>query len=491
MINASGFQGGGTVDDVEGTNPQIHFIDQIAKGFGLQLTAGKSGHGTHDVGTGWHDSGAAGDFAGDTDHMLAFAMYMFEHYGSELAEIIFNDPRMTQLIKDGKAVDPQQVYGPWLPGHKNHVHIAALATSPMQDLSPGTESLSAGLPGSTGVYAPGSVPGGSSTPGMPGLAGQYGGGGAYGGETADEIYRNDKAVRDAQQRKTDLDYRVGQTQKRIDDLKDQLAHVDDTVGLDPSGKTGLLTGQPLPEDPAKAAADAKARDEKRKSLQDQLDQATHDLETQTRESADQEGEIGQAKRKQLEDYYKNPKAEQAKNRKVPGESEFQTLGQNLLGGIGESLGFGDLFDKPPWEWGAVKLLTGGINWAMGTANAWADEIGKGHTGMTGFNPIPGWDADQGGGGGGLFGGLAGSLGINLPKASISAGPNVVAGSQPAGPFGPPTGPLPGPAGNVIQGDYMPINVSPNVNPSAILGPVQEQRNSQNSTLHGMTGGLPQ
>src|SRR4029077_20574648 len=156
-----------------------------------------------------------------------------------------------------------------------------------------------------------------------------------------------------------------------------------------------------------------------------------------------------------------------------GMTEFSQLGSGLLSGIGQELGFGDLFSKPPWEWGAVKLLTGGINWAMGTANAWADQIGQGKTGIGGAGwgnnsgvAMPGFDAK----GGAALTGMLGGLGLNIPTPkvmvdnfgrpvnSISSGPNVVQG-QPGPGFGSPTGPAPGP---IVQGDYMPINVSPNV-----------------------------
>ena len=136
-------------------------------------------------------------------------------------------------------------------------------------------------------------------------------------------------------------------------------------------------------------------------------------------------------------------------------------------------------------------MTGAASWAIGTANAWADEIGKGHTGLTGYQPVAGWD-DQGGagGGGGMLAGLAGSMGINIPlprTSGVSSGPNVVAPvGTPASGAG--SGPAPGP---VVAGDYMPINVQAGVDPKAILAPVQEQRNAQNSQTFTHSGGFPQ
>jgi hypothetical protein len=318
----------------------------------------------------------------------------------------------------------------------------------------------------------------------PGLPGQYGGSGVYGGETYDQQRSAEKAVQDAKDRAADMDHSIAQQQKKIEDIKAQIGK----VGV--SDKTGELTGKPLPLTPD----EQRAADDKRKQLNDQLDEATYQLGKSQRERSQQNDNISDAERKQQESMYKKPSGTSGSQQvpKAVGAQEFQQLGSSLLGGIGQELGFGDLFAKPPWEWGAVKLLTGAASWAMGTANAWADEIGKGHTGMTGFQPIEGWDQQGGGpaGSGGMLSGLSGSLGLTLPKASgVSSGPNIVA-TQPPGPFGAPAGPLPGPA-QVVQGDYMPINVTAGVDPSTIMAPVHEQRNAQNSTLHGFTGGLPQ
>jgi hypothetical protein len=220
-----------------------------------------------------------------------------------------------------------------------------------------------------------------------------------------------------------------------------------------------------------------------------LDEATYQLTVSQRERKEQDNNITDAQRKQQEAMFKKPSGATTSTQRPVGEAAFSELGSSLLGGIGQELGFGDLFAKPPWEWGAVKLLTGAASWALGTANAWADEIGKGHTGMTGFQPISGWD-QQGGSGGasGMLSGLTGSLGINLPKTSVSSGPNAIPVQPGTTQHGTGQGQPPGP---VIQGDYMPINVSPNVDPSAVLGPVQEQRNAQSSAANTyLHGGVP-
>jgi hypothetical protein len=138
-------------------------------------------------------------------------------------------------------------------------------------------------------------------------------------------------------------------------------------------------------------------------------------------------------------------------------------------------------------------MSGMANWGLGTANAWAEEIGKGHTGMTGFQPVAGMEQS---GAAGLEGVLKG-FGLNVPMPKPE---QVDRFGRPVGPAGPsPVQPGPAPGspgaannagGPVIQGDYMPINVSPNVNPSAVLAPVQEQRNAENAKAFQFDGGMP-
>ena len=145
------------------------------------------------------------------------------------------------------------------------------------------------------------------------------------------------------------------------------------------------------------------------------------------------------------------------------ESEFSSAGSGLLKGLGQEMGFGDLFGKPPWEWGSFKLLAGLAGWAGGEANAWSDFIGKGNSWVTGGQALPGFggSGNQGGGGGGgsgLGGALAGALpGVGaLLKAfrpgaadvagvpnGISSGSNIAQGNNV---FGGAPGASPGPSG---------------------------------------------
>jgi len=138
---AAHYYASGAGDDVAGVDTEILGALAIAHGYGLKLTAGKSGHGTHPVDRGYHDTGEAGDFSNgmQTPQELAFAMYMIQNYGAQLAEVIHTNPALPQLVKDGHLV-PAMFYGAGtLAGHHDHVHIAAKRGSSL-----GLEQLAGG-----------------------------------------------------------------------------------------------------------------------------------------------------------------------------------------------------------------------------------------------------------------------------------------------------------------------------------------------------------
>lgn len=133
-------------------------VGQIATDYGLQLTSGQR----NEPGS-YHNTGQAGDFSNGvrTDEMLRFATYMAQTYGSQLAELIYDDPRFSMEIKDGKIV-PRSFYAA-AGDHTNHVHIALKnALQPTLGNNPlgGNYAMSAGTPGidpetgESGYYAP-------------------------------------------------------------------------------------------------------------------------------------------------------------------------------------------------------------------------------------------------------------------------------------------------------------------------------------------------
>jgi hypothetical protein len=330
----------------------------------------------------------------------------------------------------------------------------------------GTGTGPAPVAGAGGVIGPsyGAIPGGRNGPAYPGLPGQYGGFGQYGGETADQQYSTAKAVREAQDRATDLDSDISKQQRRIQDIQDELSKGDPK-----SGKT-TLTGGVAAETPEDAAAWA----DKQKQLNEQLSDATEQLTKTQRERSEQDGEIANAQRKQQEAMYKKPSG--------TGKSDNlgTSLGQGLLQGIGEELGLGTVFGKSPLDWGIVKLAEGLFNYG----NSLGDAI-FGNTGGMGIGTA-GTPGGSQGLGGGMATGVLGSLGIKLPTAPISGAPNVVQNDMLPGQ---PVGALPGPAPQVVNNDNS-IHVSSDVSDRAVMAPVQAQQNSSNSAAYQYQGGMP-
>lgn len=86
----------------------------------LQMTSGYRGGDD-----GYHGQGMAADFSngfGNTDAQLGLATLMASKFGSELKELIYDDPRFGREVKDGSFVDDSFYDGAG--DHTNHVHIA-------------------------------------------------------------------------------------------------------------------------------------------------------------------------------------------------------------------------------------------------------------------------------------------------------------------------------------------------------------------------------
>jgi hypothetical protein len=458
FMGAKGFQGGGGGngaanyaasgrgnDMPELVDPQLQYIMGIANSMGLTLTAGKSGHGTHDIDQGWHDSGQAGDFGNgrDTPEETAFAQAMFQHFGSELSELIYAGPGMPKLIKDGNPVDPMFYGADTLAGHHDHVHVAIKATQTLSDvMSPGSEPLvpgsagggfgatplSFGSGGSSGGgsnlfgggYGGGAGPGGSVGPrGFAGLPGQYGGFGAYGGETQDEVEQHRRAIEHANDTVKGINRQIEDKRAEIKTLEKEAGDLDaDTT---------------ITRDQAKIDA---------KNLQ--LRRAREDLDKlQGQTLPEAEADVGTAERKAQEAALKPP--EKGKSGRDEAGTAAHDFGSKFLGGVAQSLGFPDVFGgKAPWDFGIVKSLGRFMTGFMGDAT----KSGKPKTGGVGGNSF--------------LGGLEGG-GLNLPHDAfqggapqISGGPNAVA-PQEGALFGGPPGPAPGPSvTNNFNGDYQPF-----------------------------------
>jgi hypothetical protein len=64
-----------------------------------------------------------------------------------------------------------------------------------------------------------------------------------------------------------------------------------------------------------------------------------------------------------------------------GKDQYESIGQELGGGFmkgfGQAMGFGDVFGKPPWEWGTWKLFAGGAGYGLNLLNLMGDKRGQG------------------------------------------------------------------------------------------------------------------
>lgn len=107
------FADGGILDSITAVQQEI--------APGLSLTSGQR----NEPGS-YHNVGQAGDYSngsGNTPEMLAWANYLADHHKSDLAELIYIDPKFQRCIKDGEFV-PDSFYAN-AGDHTNHVHVAA------------------------------------------------------------------------------------------------------------------------------------------------------------------------------------------------------------------------------------------------------------------------------------------------------------------------------------------------------------------------------
>lgn len=108
-----GYAGGGAI------------VDSLTSYVGQKFPALQLTSGYRDGDSGYHGRGMAADFSngfGNTDAQLGLATLMASKFGSELKELIYDDPRFGREVKDGQFVDDSFYDGAG--DHTNHVHIA-------------------------------------------------------------------------------------------------------------------------------------------------------------------------------------------------------------------------------------------------------------------------------------------------------------------------------------------------------------------------------
>jgi hypothetical protein len=104
--------------------------------------------------------------------------------------------------------------------------------------------------------------------------------------------------------------------------------------------------------------------------QKELTEAT-DHETQTSKA------VTKAKKTQgdnitdqnIADLQKPPWEDKAKGAATTPDQNAAAMGAGLIKGMAQELGFGDVFGKPPWEWGIWKLFAGGASYGLNLLNA--------------------------------------------------------------------------------------------------------------------------
>lgn len=299
---------------------------------------------------------------------------------------------------------PGQGYG----GHQGHVHMTTsfpISGSPggvsSDDLGSIPAQLTSGGGGGGRVGGgPGGTAGSGGSPYVPGT-----------GETEAQARARQRGVEDAQDRVDSSKDSVERANDAVRSTSDAVnkAEADMKVIRDTGGKPGNQVYDDEMKEVTKAHRDyATALREQTTALREQKRSGEDLTEAQTRQQ-----ESGS-------------KAPPSSGGRGGAYGAAEQLGSGLLRGIGESLGFPDIFGgKPPWEFGSVKLGLGALGWGLGFANK---------HGMLG-----GGGGGPGGGGSpagiaGLPGGLGSSLGI--PGLGKLGGP--LQGGAPGTP-GPPGG----------------------------------------------------
>lgn len=359
--------------------------------------------------------------------------------------------------------------------HMDHVHIrtegggyppgggpgSAGAGSP-----PGGKSSKTPAPAAAAMGAGGSfslAAGGGLGGGMPGMGGGYGGGGFGGGAggmpgMGGGYYTPNPG-------------RVATEQER-------LHHLDEEIRIAEERKAGMKGDAKKPE-------------------RDRIDEEIRHLQA---ERSTAEGRLQEAERG---DFHKGRSGGKEGGWGGKDSDMISSWVGGMGKGIGQLFGMGDIFNKPPGEWGLVKLLKGLAGWGFGESETWSSIIGQGQTGMTGFQPVPGFGSPgmggtpgMGGGmpGGGGAGGLGGMLNGQIPSAvklAWQASGNHLGPSGVAGVPTPITNPTGAPTGTQHNNYDNRIIVSGNnySEPHQIAGAVQPIMNAQTAS-RASTGGLP-
>jgi TP901 family phage tail tape measure protein len=480
-----GFQGGGAVATDTGTSSKsatsgayidpnspdvVDWMKQMvdmynaSTGSNLQITADRSGYAGNEPGdvghpneggSSLHDVNRAVDIGGPAEQRAAFLRWWESDPNRVKATrqlIASGLPGMTPAstniyagdLYSHNGQDIPSIYGQdTLSKHGDHIHLG-LEGVPLFSPGMGAPPANAGSVPYTS-YQPSQYPGYVVGPdGKVIPQSQATGYGNYGGATQQEIESAGKAVEQARQHMDDLTTAASEADEDVKRLQ---------TTLDDVTQKRVATDEQISDAQAKAA---KAH----------------------REQADAVNAYNDATGKQTEILNKPPDLSDQKLRQMPGANHIQAFGGSLISGLLQGLGFDNDVFSNPLDWGIWKLFTGGANYAGGLLKG----MGKEQTGMFAppgspqadplyrlkgpfsaeGNPLSGW--------GGLLGmipGIQSPLGGDQkpgPNSPLYQDPNSNAGIASAvtpnaglsGPFGPPTGPAPGPVAPVVDAS---VNIS--------------------------------
>ena len=364
--NPKGFAGGGPIDTTGAQVDTIAVAELAQKMFGISteyLYRSPDGYNEH-------SSGEAVDLMVGSDTALGNAIKNYFLGNATQFGVQYALWQQRQWNPDGTSSPMPDRGGP-TQNHMDHVHVRTAGGGYPPGGGPGAAGAGSYPAGTSGTPAPGVAAvmagygtggggfggGGVSPGGFAGLPGQYGGYGAYGGETYDQVVEKGRAVTHAQDRLTDIENK--DIPRKQDEINKLQAEYDK-----------LNANTTMTRDNAKIA-----------DLQQRLQDAKDDLtRLKTRDLPEAQQDLDMAQRHQAEAANKPPEH----FRRSGEDSAARGFGSSFLGGLGQSLGFGDLFGKAPWDFGLVKLLGGFAQYGMGLAEAFQGG-GRGQA-PTGFFP---------------------------------------------------------------------------------------------------------
>ncbi|OCB56121.1 phage tail tape measure protein [Mycobacterium vulneris] len=215
----------GSVPSVQGTNPQISLLAQIAKDrFGLDLTSGKRDWAGTASGKSFHLTGEAGDFSnssGNSPQQAEFAAWLNQNFGQYLQELIYSDPSVPGVSLN--AGGPFDYGNKTMSEHQNHVHVAVkdgMAAAFEQALAGGggvpTGINQSGPVSLVNAFGTGYKPG-TGTPGYNEL-GEPG----YYEVDPRQVAQAQRRAEDTQQAIADADQRILEAKQKRADLEDEI-----------------------------------------------------------------------------------------------------------------------------------------------------------------------------------------------------------------------------------------------------------------------------